>query len=550
MSGLKQNITKSYKIFETLTLSSTKEVQQGNSSDCKLVRLQIRNESGSDNQANRTFCEHDDNKMTFFSYDNRVIRGPLEYINHKDAVFNAFFKIDRIQQLCRRRKLFFAHHLHLLPGGKYVRILGIKEKAPMKQTADVTGQKRQYNIPESTWQDILNEHEKDNETLRQEIDELLGNTNRLSKQLKNRFKEFSDQDFSLQIKTAKQGWRTPLNLEPEVAVVQGSDSEEKAGLCCPQIGECMTAHVRRLYANNDEEMITAARNEIKVYIDGLKADRSRLFLAIQQVKSELADQDQKASRQTRVLQQIMGQPTIAKDEDMQLMGDADTIAKNSTSSGTDNGVVKMTESLPVSIQKYVYHLKLYNRFSALTTTEEQEEEFQPLPSSAVINAEDIDFGSQNLNYRHKLAAKKANDVNLIEAEKVLSEKSSRIKQHLRYGGIWKQDLHASSSYKRKANKLYRNMKGAFHCLAVGKLSMLSLKPSVPPTLISIAKQHPSVQEAVYWLHAKPDEQGFSFKGSYEHLIPMVNAMLLSYLLTSFQSLFVCVHSNACSNLSI
>ncbi|KAI8380053.1 hypothetical protein BD560DRAFT_444750 [Blakeslea trispora] len=452
----------------------------------------------------KTFCEHDDNKMTFFSYDNRVIRGPLEYINHKDAVFNAFFKIDRIQQLCRRRKLFFAHHLHLLPGGKYVRILGIKEKAPMKQTADVTGQKRQYNIPESTWQDILNEHEKDNETLRQEIDELLGNTNRLSKQLKNRFKEFSDQDFSLQIKTAKQGWRTPLNLEPEVAVVQGSDSEEKAGLCCPQIGECMT------------EMITAARNEIKVYIDGLKADRSRLFLAIQQVKSELADQryqlyirrralnltkrDQKASRQTRVLQQIMGQPTIAKDEDMQLMGDADTIAKNSTSSGTDNGVVKMTESLPVSIQKYVYHLKLYNRFSALTTTEEQEEEFQPLPSSAVINAEDIDFGSQNLNYRHKLAAKKANDVNLIEAEKVLSEKSisnasseyftkktrdrlcsrerkfanpkskkkdakkkgketqrknllmmigdrgfgigSRIKQHLRYGGIWKQDLHA------------------------------------------------------------------------------------------------------------
>ncbi|KAI8357298.1 hypothetical protein BD560DRAFT_406464, partial [Blakeslea trispora] len=108
---------------------------------------------------------------------------------------------------------------------------------------------------------------------------------------------------------------------------------------------------------------------------------------------------------------------------MQLMGDADTIAKNFTFSGTDNGVVKMTESVPVSIQRYTYHLKLYNRFSALTTTEEQEEEFQPLPSSTVINAEDIDFGSQNLNYRHKLAAKKANDVNLIEAEKVLSEKS-------------------------------------------------------------------------------------------------------------------------------
>ncbi|KAI8352865.1 hypothetical protein EDC96DRAFT_426925, partial [Choanephora cucurbitarum] len=125
---------------------------------------------------------------------------------HKDAVFNAFFRINRIQRLCRNRKLIFAHHIHLLPGGKYVRILGIKENAPMKQTADVTGQKRQYNIPESTWQDILDERDKDNETLKQEIDGLLMNTNRLSNQLKDSFKEFSYQDFGLQIKTAKQGW--------------------------------------------------------------------------------------------------------------------------------------------------------------------------------------------------------------------------------------------------------------------------------------------------------------------------------------------------------
>ena len=96
-----------------------------------------------------------------------------------------------------------------------------------------------------------------------------------------------------------------------------------------------------------------------------------MFLAIQQVKPNLADQryqlyirrralnltkrDQKAPRQTRELQQITGQPTIAKAEDMQLMGDADTIAKNFTFSGTDNGVVKMTESVPVSIQRYTYH---------------------------------------------------------------------------------------------------------------------------------------------------------------------------------------------------
>ncbi|KAI8351192.1 hypothetical protein EDC96DRAFT_292049 [Choanephora cucurbitarum] len=267
------------------------------------------------------------------------------------------------------------------------------------------------------------------------------------------------------------------------------------------------------------------------------------------------------------------------------MGDAATIAKNFTFSGTNNGVVKMTESVPISIQKYVYHLKLHNRFSALTITEEQEEEFQPLPSSTVINAEDIDFGNQNLYNRHKLAALKANDANLIDVEKVLSEKSiskassvkaiqanyqflqanrqtvrsfydssqrskqamkqeyftkkikdrlysrerelmnpnskkkdvkkkgkeiqrknllmmmmigdcgfgagSRIRGHLRYGSIWKQDRHAryttvcitNENYtfqtcvycfnklqhpehliQAKGKKVYRNMKGAFHCL--------------------------------------------------------------------------------------
>ncbi|OBZ86143.1 hypothetical protein A0J61_05807 [Choanephora cucurbitarum] len=56
----------------------------------------------------------------------------------------------------------------------------------------------------------------------------------------------------------------------------------------------------------------------------------------------------------------------------------------------------MTESVPLSIQIYVYHLKLYNRFCALTTAEEQEEEFQPFPLSTVINVEDIDLGSQKL----------------------------------------------------------------------------------------------------------------------------------------------------------
>ncbi|KAI8331998.1 hypothetical protein BD560DRAFT_494086 [Blakeslea trispora] len=48
------------------------------------------------------------------------------------------------------------------------------------------------------------------------------------------------------------------------------------------------------------------------------------------------------------------------------------VSQDFTFSGTDNGIVKMSESVPVSLERYDYHLKLHNRFAALTEQTEPE----------------------------------------------------------------------------------------------------------------------------------------------------------------------------------
>ncbi|KAI8352166.1 hypothetical protein EDC96DRAFT_577465 [Choanephora cucurbitarum] len=72
----------------------------------------------------------------------------------------------------------------------------------------------------------------------------------------------------------------------------------------------------------------------------------------------------------------------------------------------------MSESVPVSLERYVYHLKLHNRFAALI--EQTEPEFQPLPEAKTVSAEDVDL---------QLALMKKNSLQVAEAEAALSRQN-------------------------------------------------------------------------------------------------------------------------------
>ena len=124
---------------------------------------------------------------------------------------------------------------------------------------------------------------------------------------------------------------------------------------------------------------------------------------------------------------IQNKPTIVKTENAKLIDDPTIISQNFTFCGTDNGITKMTESMPVTIEKYVYHLKLHNRYAALDIDEapfaQNDEAFQVLPDTTIVTAEDIDFGSQQMQYRNDLIRKKRGNAMLEEAERKLSERS-------------------------------------------------------------------------------------------------------------------------------
>ena len=245
----------------------------------------------------KTFCEHGDNKLSFFGYDNQVLKDPL-YINHKDAVFNSFFKIDRILDICKRRNLVFAHHFHLLPGGKYVRLLGIKNKTPMKTTKDTKiNNASKSKTDESTWVEIVAQREKQNDVLKQEINELQRIINDLSKRLKPAYKNFNDQAYGLKIKAAKESWKDPLNLKA------APEGDETGGLF-DTIFAIVTAARKRTSGTHDEGqklLLTYAKEGIKLFIDQLKAERCQRYPEIQKIKSDLAHNKQQKYIRTRAM---------------------------------------------------------------------------------------------------------------------------------------------------------------------------------------------------------------------------------------------------------
>jgi hypothetical protein len=77
-------------------------------------------------------------------------------------------------------------------------------------------------------------------------------------------------------------------------------------------------------------------------------------------------------------------------------------------SGTDNGLVTMTESVPLSVKRFAFYLKLYNSFQALSHFQEDDTDTDlfRLPESFKVKAADIDIGCNFKRIRKKLEKSK------------------------------------------------------------------------------------------------------------------------------------------------
>jgi hypothetical protein len=99
---------------------------------------------------------------------------------------------------------------------------------------------------------------------------------------------------------------------------------------------------------------------------------------------------------------------IGKVKNMRLYNEGDN-PNGFTFSGTDNGIVTMTETVGFCIDRFKYHLALHNRYSPLATETSEDQQplpFFPLPVSMKINSADVDFGGGYWRQRKKLEKKK------------------------------------------------------------------------------------------------------------------------------------------------
>ncbi|KAI8365769.1 hypothetical protein BD560DRAFT_332476, partial [Blakeslea trispora] len=168
------------------------------------------------------YCNHGQQRLSLFKYDGTPLQRTIDVYNHKDAVFNSFFDMASIQAACKRNKLIFAHNITILPGLQHVRLLGTKMNKPKETTASLKKQPSTSNLPESTWQQILLQSEKDKNNLKNEIATLQKEVNDLSKNLKQAYKAYNDGNFGIQIKVAKRYWKNPFS---EPSAIQALPTE-------------------------------------------------------------------------------------------------------------------------------------------------------------------------------------------------------------------------------------------------------------------------------------------------------------------------------------
>lgn len=120
---------------------------------------------------------------------------------------------------------------------------------------------------------------------------------------------------------------------------------------------------------------------------------------------------------------------LDKAENMQINKDS---LDNFTFSGTDNGLVTMTETIPMSLDRFKYHLKLNNRFDLLKELGDDETEqdallgFIPLSETFKVKSGHIDYIGGFLRRRKHLERLKKysnRGKEVVVAEKQMSKSS-------------------------------------------------------------------------------------------------------------------------------
>jgi len=257
------------------------------------------------------FCsKHPTSKMYLQDYSGRLIQAKSA-LYHKDAVLGSFFDMQKLHSLAKDYGMEFNHRMHILPGLKTVRISGIVSIMRTKPKTLEPAKADNQDMPSD-------ENEHDDETLAKLNDRKTA----LEKLLRDTTKELHQ--FLVEngsVRSQRKEWK--------------QKPDERQDIGSKRYNLKVETRERMTRVRDAREQLQAARRAIYEHRHPNTVPATNPII-------------------------IDSKPSLHKAEECEL---SDRVSlTNAVFAGTDNGLIKTTETVFFDIERFALHLELYRHF--------------------------------------------------------------------------------------------------------------------------------------------------------------------------------------------
>lgn len=305
--------------------------------------------------------------LNLFTYDGRIITEDVTARSNDDAIFHSFFDLEKINNILAPYQLQFRHQITLLPGLKTVRLLGSKRDNATVAHAALPFVEKKATAPSKP----PPAREQPTDAEKREIERLIALRTAEVEALARRLKQ-----------TMRERAAFLTNEYPYVKKLKATFPNQHPQQQ-QQAQQQQTQQQQQQAQQTQDFPLTfrATRNEMYQRIRQLKLRRDEFNQQAAAIKHNLAIQRSTLHRLRKGLRidppetrEAPPTPNIQITQDRyQCYEKAENVrlhpalhnSQNMRFSGTDNGIVTMTETVRFDMPRFRFHLQLANTFEAL-----------------------------------------------------------------------------------------------------------------------------------------------------------------------------------------
>lgn len=351
--------------------------------------------------------------LTPFGYDGQEIDSEDMANRNRDAMFNAFFDINAINNITNLYSLQFAHNITIMPGLKTAHILGTRKK-PRSKT-DAKNETFTTNVLENP--SIIDESKKPLSTLKEQVKQLQASVNEAKAQKEQISKTILNGNFTAEIKLLKSTWKhsnEKTNLYRNI-----SDLKKARDDLFHDLKENNAAYKK------NRQLLHISRMAVR-YRDQIRKKEMAKSATTSKIDSEIPEE--------QVILVGRHGHGLAKAENCRFDEQCDLFT-DLVFGSTDNGIVTMTETVSFDMNRFMFHLELYRAHHSTGEFKEEEVneiikkyskpnvDLYSIPTSFKVKNGDVDVSSGLWRLRYRLERLKKKDSVLGQKEKELYELS-------------------------------------------------------------------------------------------------------------------------------